>query len=176
MPALETSIDFDVFETNNPRTLAIIDVSTYNLGDSFTNTTIKIKTPGYNIFTTVNFNQKKINVFNSNNLGFTSVSNTSELQNLPDGIYEITLQGDLNADSISITKNYLRVNSLLSKYEKVVLSTDLTCDIDKNLLNSLKEIELIIYGAIVSANKCNIGEATSLYKLASSKLDCLCQN
>lgn len=165
------TLDFTIFNTNNCKTLGVIDTSIYTAAVG--SPILTITRPGFASPVIVNFVPKQVNVLNSNNLLLTSVSSLDDLATLPDGIYCITYSVRNNTGD-PITKNHLRTCKLVQRYENAILNLDILecCDnVRKKKLLQLFEIEFMIESAIASANICNIELAMELYNKAQKLLD-----
>ena len=84
-------VDFQVFETGNPRILSVADYSDWVYAENKPSY-ISIKLPGSTKYKTVSFKKHAVNNFNSHVLGLSCLKGdcTKETYvNLPDGIYTI---------------------------------------------------------------------------------------
>jgi len=84
-----TELSFDIVETNNCKTIGLLDTSYYAEGaEGFV---LQVQPPnGYGLVE-LNYKQNGITVLNSNNLGVTNVSKSKYYQDLPDGLYIIKI-------------------------------------------------------------------------------------
>lgn len=87
----QIKIDFQVFETGNPKIISIADLSTWLYAENKP-AYISIKLPGSKKYKTLSFKKYAVNNFNSHVLGISCLKGdcTEEVYvNLPDGIYTI---------------------------------------------------------------------------------------
>lgn len=119
--AISINIDFQVVPTGDPKYLLVVDTSEWAHIEGKPSI-IEITLPGSKNFITQYFDKGKVNVFNSQNLGFTCYGTTeNDLIDLPDGVYKITVKG--SPDTFNKERYYLRtevtefeLNKLFVKY------------------------------------------------------------
>jgi hypothetical protein len=105
-------IDFEVFETGNPKILSVADTSDWLYAENKPSY-ISIKIPGSSKYKTVSFKKWAVNNFNSHNLGISCLKGdcTKETYvNLPDGIYTIKLLSGY--EDIDREKYYLKTDEI----------------------------------------------------------------
>ena len=167
--AIDTSvvnIDFEVLRTNTCKALRIEDLSHWA---SFVDDTayISILTPGSSVPVTHIFQKEKRNIFNVVNLNLSDVTDYSNLTNLPDGMYTITVErcvGDPN----SVTKYHLQDCSIRCSIVKRLIAVDLTCTpCRKELLKKLQDVLLFLEGAQAQTDRCNVNKAMEYYQRAA---------
>ena len=132
-----------------------------------TDPTLTIEIPGFNTVTGLAFDVSTTNIYNSIDLGI-----SSEVENLPDGMYCISyVPPDLDD---ATDKKILRVEKLMQKFDNAFMRLDIV-ECDKALKTQAKVDLMTIYffiqGAIASANNCAIVEATKLYIKADAMLN-----
>lgn len=167
---MTTSLDFTILETYNCNTLGVVDTSYYSDGQVISNPRIYIYLPGETNPVILGFLPRKVNIYNSNNLGLSNVTSVSDLITIPDGVYKVRYA----FSTFTVEKYFLRTCLLQCKYDSVLLQLDIfDCNETsrKAKLNNLKDIEFIIMSAIASASKCNYSLAASLYDRADKELD-----
>ena len=172
-------LDILVLPTYDKNTLAIKDISTYPDDPPVVeNPTLEIVIPG---FPTVypSFIPEEVNVFNSTDLGITTIGNEEPL---PDGIYCFKYTIDPPLENCA-ERSILRVDQLQEKFDEAFMQLDMMeCDqaIRKQSKVELLTIYFFIQGAIAAANNCANIEATKLYQKAERMLgtvinsDCGC--
>lgn len=168
------ALDILVVPTYSVYTMAVVDASVYSVAPS--SPKIDITVPGFNPITIV-FSPNQLNLYNSTNLGLTSVG-ASTLP-IPDGVYTLKYY----TTTESITKTIMRVDQLQEKFDNAFMKLDMMeCDmaIKKQQKVVLDSIYYFIQGAIAAANNCAIDTANKLYKQADNMLrnfateDCGC--
>ena len=88
MPSfINSQLSFDVVETNNCKTIALADTSSYQDEDAVEGKVLQVQPPNGLDMVETNYLQHGITILNSNGLGITQVSDFIYLQDLPDGIY-----------------------------------------------------------------------------------------
>jgi hypothetical protein len=165
-----TNLDLTLFETNNCRTLGILDSSVYDVATPDAKITVWI--PG-GTSVELTFQPKKVNILNSNTLGMSSVTDPDSLLVLPDGIYKVKYTFKPVA-TYTLEKTFLRACKLQCRFQTALLKLDIfDCNDStrKAKLAKLKEIEFMIMGAIAAANTNNSSLATDLYLRADSELN-----
>ena len=142
-------LDFQVLLNADPKRLFIADSSKW-LHLENKPAIIEIVLPGYDEPVTNYFDKRKINIFNSLNLGINCpnclTDDSAELADLPDGIYHITLKG--SPDSFKTSKYYLRTNLLDLEIDKLFLDNiSLDGYINPNIKEIFDKIKVLKYGA-----------------------------
>jgi len=134
--------------------------------------TLTIEVPGFSTVTGLAFTFDEIVLYNSIDLGI-----STEVENLPDGIYCITFVSD-PSPTPPIEKKIMRVDRLMQKFDEAFMKLDIIeCDraLKKQAQIDLMTIYFFIQGAIASANNCAVVESTKLYIKANSMLDTFLQ-
>lgn len=168
---MDINLDFSYFPTGNTKTLGLIDASHYHTS-TIANPKVFIILPGTTTMSEVVFKPNRINIYNSNNLCLTSVTETQYLIDLPDGIYTVKYTGNIGLENFEIEKNFLRTEVLQQKFESAVMKVyQSQCEFPDKNLDKLKEVEFSIYAAIAFANNCEISKAINCYRLADKSLD-----
>lgn len=159
-------IDFAVIETGDPKYLIIQDLSSWGAIEQ-KKSIIEVKTPGREQLVTYNYNKGSYNNFNSSILYLSSVGVYNDL---PDGLYEITVKGSPSTDFCE-TKMYLKtdkVKAILADYYFEVYLENRT--LDDPQLKKLRELKDNIE---LAKNAVRIGEnalGNNLLKGVYSKL------
>ena len=175
----KTTLDLNVESTHNIKTLAIADMSFY--ANTPSGATLEITPPNFTKVT-IPFHFNEVNVYNSNTLKLSSVIDPDLLGPLPDGIWKLRYSIQ-PASTTFIQRKFFRTNAIECKYQNIFLSVDLFADCStessyclpnsnkyKNKIDKIKEIELMINGAISAANRGEDDYAMMLYKRADSLL------
>lgn len=160
-------IDFNVLEIDNLKTLSIVDVSNWGAIEKEPSI-IEIKLPGARKPITHFFEKNAINNFNSINLEINCVDKCEGfvLNDLPDGIYNITVKG--SPSEYFIEKDYIRLTKIKLELDKKLISADMKgCGCTSPLI----DVEMLLKSAeanIRLGNTCNAKEdylkATKLLK------------
>lgn len=164
-------INFQLIDTKDPKYITIADYSTWGMIENKP-TIVEIILPGYTKPVTQYFKQYQLNAFNSLNLGINCVDSCGnyEKQDLPDGIYEITIKG--SPDTYNLTRKVLRTTLLELELDKVyVEAVSEGFNINKDLMNKLDKVEFLLSSAksnVVYDNSCR---AQELYNEAKSILE-----
>lgn len=171
-PETTTILDFYIEDTHNPLTLGVVDTSFYPTGFSVLNPTFEITPPAFNKATVV-YTKSTVNIYNSNSLNMTCVSDPSLLADLPDGIWTVR-QSISPAIDYNIQRTFIRTVKIEQKLGRAFLKTDITqCNQDMKYeqMKVIDEISFYIQAAIAAANQCNNRLAMDLYQLANKMLD-----
>lgn len=135
-------IDFQLFSSGDPKLLVIVDTSIWSYIEDKT-AIIEITLPESEEVITYNYLKGKNNVFNTSNLYLSSIGVYNDL---PDGIYKITVKG--SPDSFCKHRDVLKTDK--TKLELYTMYTDLGLDvndIDDDTYNKIKDIKLLIEAA-----------------------------
>lgn len=166
-------IDFTVFNREgffDPYTLYIADNSIWlNLEDK--PSVIEIHTPGSKAPIVSYFDKGSINNFNSIGLNLSCPTcDNVELSELPDGIYNITLKA--SPSSFFKNKKHLRTTKARLELAKYLISLNMGCETepDKQLIQSITEISLLLDSAEANVVFDNVQTANDEYQLAKRKL------
>lgn len=162
-------LNITILPTYDKNTLAIKDISIYpDDPPVVTNPQIEIQVPGYDaVF--LNFVPEETNIFNSTDLGITTLGNEEAL---PDGIYCVKYTIDPPLENCA-ERSLLRVDQLQEKFDQVFMQLDMMeCDqaIRKQSKVELFTVYLFIQGAIAAANNCADVESSKLYVKADRML------
>lgn len=171
-PETSPILDFVVVDTHSTLTLGIADTSFYPSGFSVVNPTFEITPPGF-FKSTLIYTQSTVNIFNSNTLSITCVSDVNLLTNLPDGIWTVR-QSIAPAIDHQLQRTFIRTVAIEQKLGKALLKTDITqCGQNMKIeqMKVIDEVSFYIQAAIAAANQCNNKLAMDLYSQANTMLD-----
>jgi len=165
--------DLLMMPTYNPKTMAIGDATIYPAGWNAAVPTIQITPPGYPT-STQSFVPGGIQVYNAYSLGiYTNDMVECNYPELPDGIYKIKYTNN-PANQYFVEKTFFRTYQIEADKDEAFLKLEIMeCDgqIKKQKKQTIDLIEYYINGAIASANKCALKQATELYNKARKMLD-----
>ena len=175
-----TFLDFDILDTHNCGTFAILDISYYSPLAPISGGLIQVLVPGYLNPIELYYTQSGITLLNSNNLGVTNVIGPENYIDLPDGAYVIKMSA---CPDLWTEKIVYRTCKIDCKYDKAILLLNLnqcsTC-YNASLAQKLQTIQLYIQGCNANARVGDINQATILYNVANKMLDdiinCNCWN
>lgn len=160
-----TTLDFDVIEMLDTKTLTVIDKSIY-LCDDPEKPVLEVLIPGNTKPILVPFRPGVANVINSHQLNLSCGDN----YNMPDGVYRLTYR-ICPQDSMYIDKYYLKTDILEYQLDYLLLQIISYKDIDKNLKKAFDNIYLYILSAKAHARAGNIKEASNLYQRAQKEIN-----
>jgi hypothetical protein len=169
MAATTPVLNLTIFDSHNKKLMVLGDSSYYPTGYNIVNPTVIITVPGYGP-KTLEFTERTINIYNSNDLGVTCDVETCDLANLPDGVYTIKY-AIAPAYKWNTTNTFLRVDGIYAEFDEKFLNMQMfTCDgpLKRNQKLQLDEIEYYIQGAISAANRCATDLAIQLYNKANT--------
>lgn len=162
-------IDFAVLESNNPKTLIILDQSYYL--EDIEKPLLQITPPGFTGRIELEYTPNSIIVLNSDSLGLTEDCDYEDLADLPDGVYVIRM-AVCPYDELYAKRCYLKTTRLDCMYENLLLTVDVDCMFDsQKTKNDIVDIDILIRSAKAEANRCNIEAATAKYRAAFKKLE-----
>lgn len=166
-------IDFTVFSKEgffDPYYLNIAD-SSYWIQLQDKPSIIEIQTPGAKAPVVNYFDKDSINKFNSFNLNFNCPTcDNTELIELPDGIYNITLKA--SPSTFFKNKKHLRTTKARIELAKYLISLNMGCESKENkqLTDKVLEISLLLDSAEYNVAFDNLQTANDEYNLAKRKL------
>lgn len=167
------SLNFLVVPTYDKYTMAIMDISTYDV--PAVSPLITITVPSFDPVDVV-FVPNTLNAFTSETLGLTSSGD--DLVPLPDGIYTINYNIDPPATNY-IEKNIMRTDRIQEVFDEAFMKLDMMeCDkaIKTQSKVDLNTIYFLIQGSIASANNCAVIESNKLYLQAVKQLNSFIKN
>lgn len=138
----KVEVDFQLFSTGDPKLLVIMDTSIWSYIEKKP-AIIEITVPGSEKVITYSFLKGKANVFNTSNLYLSPIAVYNDL---PDGVYKITVKG--SPDSFCKHRDVLKTDK--TRLELYELYTSLGLDInqlDEETYKKIKEIKLLIEAA-----------------------------
>lgn len=168
----QINIDFQILTNYNPKYLVIVDTSDWQnlLGKP---AIIEIITPGFSEPVVHYYDQEKVNVFNSVNLGLNCTNcgiKEQDFNDLPDGIYQITVKG--SPSNFQKTRHFLKNDSLRLKLDEAFMKINFSCkDFDKNLMDKIQKIDFLIKGAEAHVRLGNQCEAQDLMFRAEKEIN-----
>lgn len=163
-------IDFDFIKSKNCKTLRIMDLSNWSIYENDA-AYVKITTPG-SLEPIVHIFQKgKYNIFNSNNLNLSDVHDYSDLANLPDGVYTVSVVR-CEDDPKGVTKYFLQDCQIRCQVARKLLAVDLNCNSCKReLLVLIQDVILFLDAAQAQVDQCNPNKAMEYYRKAVQLLN-----
>jgi hypothetical protein len=164
-------VDFTILDTHNPNTIGVMDTSYYPDGFQIVNPTLQIVPPSFPV-ATLPYSPNDLNVFNSNNLNLSCVTDPCLLTPLPDGIWTITITVN-PSNTYTKTRSFIRTAEIQKLFGIAVMKTDIiecTRDMKEQQVVMLDEIWYYIQCSIASANQCNTMLAMNLYQKANQML------
>lgn len=159
-------LDFEVVGTNNPKVLRVVDESEWGILANRP-AVIEVKGPDMESAVSYYLGKNQLNIFTSVTLGYTC--DKYEYENLPDGVYEITIKG--SPSSYTFTRHYLKTDILRLNIDKVWARTNVLCDyVDDDLIEKIKKVEYIVAVAEANMRLGNIETAEELIEKANKLL------
>lgn len=159
-------LDFEVVGTNNPKVLRVVDESEWGILANRP-AVIEVKGPDMESAVSYYLGKNQLNIFTSVTLGYTC--DKYEYENLPDGVYEITIKG--SPSTYTFTRHYLKTDILRLNIDKVWARTNVLCDyVDDDLIEKIKKVEYIVTVAEANMRLGNIETAEELIEKANKLL------
>lgn len=137
----QINVDFQVFETGNPKIISVADTSDWLYAENKPSY-ISIKLPGSKKEKTLSFKKYAVNNFNSHNLGLSCLKGdcTEETYvHTPDGIYTIKLLSGY--EDIEKERYYLKTDAIDLEIAKAL--TLIGFDYSEDLINKRKPYQKI---------------------------------
>lgn len=153
--------------------IAIVDLSTYLTLPTSGNFILQITPPGYPT-RSVTFIPGSVNVYKCADLNIDCPQ--PQCCALPDGIYNVKYSVVVSAQKTEILEqSFIKIDQIKCKFQNCFIKVDMECNctdnVQKSLKKELRNIDLLISGAVAQANECNPSEAYKLYMKADSLLD-----
>lgn len=119
-------IDFQVYDSNDPKQIIILDTSIWSVLEN-KRAIIEIITPGESKAVGFDYTKNGVTILNSYNLGLNCVDcGKVELFDLPDGVYEITVKG--SPDRFNKKRFYLKTTITRSKLDELLIKNYSDCE------------------------------------------------
>lgn len=152
----DIKIDFQVYDSGDPDILMIMDFSNWALIESQP-AVIQITVPGSIKPIMFNFEKGQINAYNSTNLGTscTAGCGEGEVSSLPDGIYEIKLEGSPN--TYFKKRYYLKTDKTRLELDKIIFKLGLNFE-QELVEEKIKGIQLIDFLLMAAKSSTKLGE------------------
>lgn len=172
MPLIGTqsyNIDFYVLESNDPKTIVILDRSNYL--DQPELPLIEVIIPGFTGFVQKEYIPNGLIVLNSDSLDLTEACEYETTADLPDGVYQITMKV-CPYDELYNKKCYLKTTKFYEAYQNILLNFDIadTSYNQDKLKQDIIDLDILIQSAKAEVNRCNVDRGTQKYQTALRKL------
>lgn len=171
MSFFQTKLSFDVMDTNNTKTMGLMDTSQYD--ENASGFTLLILIPGYTEPVELNYYKNGGTILNSNNLKLTNVTSPSLYTELPDGLWTAKISVCPH-ETNWFEKSWYRTKVLECKYYKAFLQLELSLCTNCYNKNKKQKLDLIwtyIQGVHANVVDANYKQATALYSTALDLLD-----
>lgn len=170
---MKTSLSFDILNTYNCATMAIVDTSYYSDNIKVEGRIMQIISPFSLDIIETPYQKNGLTFINSNILGITTNAINELLLPIPDGLYTVKISF-CPYDKYYFEKSFYRICQLECKYHKAILKLDFdkcsSC-FNKSTERDLDKAKRYIDGVIANANNLNFNKATELYNYANKLLD-----
>lgn len=165
-------IDFEVYDSGNPKRLIVLDTSEWgHIKDK--PAIIEVIPPGFDEPAVQYFDKCTANILNSLTLNLNCEGCTDEFQDIPDGLYEITVKG--SPDKFNQTRHYLRTTATQIKLDELFLKVGLECfDKDEDVKRRIEELfklQMLLKSAESNVRLDRNCEAQELLYRVQSKID-----
>ena len=165
------NIDFLILESNDPKTIVLLDRSTYLTTPE--KPRLEVTPPGFTGYIEIPYNINGITILDSDSLLLTANCEYVELADLPDGVW-IIKQKVCPYDELFIKKYYLKTQCLEHLYNSALLKmgeTNIDCDVISGINTMIIEIEILLKTAKLEAARGNVRDATKKYQYASKRIN-----
>lgn len=161
-------LDFEVVGTNNPKVLRVLDESEWGILASRP-AVIEVQGPDMDSAVSYYLSKNQTNIFTSVTLGYNCDGGGYEYNNLPDGVYKITIKG--SPSEYQFTRHYLKTDILRLGIDKVWARTGILCEeVNEDLMEKIKKVEYIVAVAEANMRLGNVGTAEELIDKANKAL------
>lgn len=164
MENTEIKIDFQIYDSRDPKVFIVLDISEW-AHIEIKPAIIEILLPGESIPITHYYTKNAVNILNPSNLGWDCGDCLISEADLPDGIYEVTVKG--SPDKFRKTRKYLRTTKAQLELDTLFIDLSLECYRDdediKSKINKLNEIQLLLRAAEANLRYDNTCVAQDLF-------------
>lgn len=162
-------IDFNILETNNPKIIALLDLSNYLTVPN--KPLLFVTLPGFTGHVEIPYIPRSIITLNSDDLKLTEECDYDDLADLPDGVYQIRM-AVCPYDELHSKKCWLKTTNFDCQFQDILLNYE-NCDcLDQSKLKeTILDVDILIQSAKAEINRCNIDKAVSKYRTALKKLE-----
>lgn len=158
---VDIDLDFQIMQTLDPRVLSIYDISAWGHIQEKASI-VEVLTPASKNPIVLPYTKCAINTFNSVNLHLNCEGCKPELNDLPDGLYEITIKG--SPSYFNKTRYYLRTVKANLELDKLFINLDLIHKKPtKEFIDKLIDIQLLLRASEANVRFENIEEAQQLF-------------
>lgn len=117
--SVKTDLSMEISKDNNPKVIRLFDTSSYGEGEKINNYLIEVLPVNKTSWVTFVISEGFSLVLNSSNLRYHRVSSSTDLVELPDGIYEFKQSYKPNVHTV-VHFYYLRTVKVTSEYLKLL--------------------------------------------------------
>lgn len=161
-------IQFSVLETNNAKTITLLDQSNYLTPPE--KPLLFVTLPGYTGHVELSYIPRSIIVLNSDSLLLTEQCDYEDLADLPDGVYQIRM-AVCPYDELYQKQCYLKTTNLDLRFQNILLTyNQCGCIEERDLKNAIVDIDILVQSAKAEINICNVERAASKYQTALKKI------
>lgn len=163
----KVNLDFFVVDVSDPNYFVVVDNSEWG-GIEAKPAIIEVYVPGFSEPATHYYTKKGQTNFNSLSLNL-NCDICEDLQELPDGIYTITIKG--SPEKYQKTRDYLRTTKLELDIDRMLMRSVDRCDDNKSISESYSLIQTFIRTAKAHLRHGNSCEAFEFYQKAKNKAE-----
>lgn len=164
-------VDFEVIPTHNPKRLWVSDMSSWSVSENQASV-IEITPPGSSISINHAFVKHNLNIFHSINLGLSCLAECAEqeYQNLPDGIWTLTVKSAFTG--LEKTRYYLKEDVFQLELDQIYIRAGLEFDRSKKgFRDDLQDMEFLIRSAHAQVRNGDFFKADRDFTQAQELLD-----
>lgn len=168
-----SQLDIYVDKVLNPKILVVKDASWYNPDVPVTNAVLDLQYPGSTQYVHIPVGRGFSYIINSNTLGITNTTQSSNLTELPDGLYTIRYSICPN-DELFVEYTFLRNVKQLIQYNNLYCALEIERCNKKHYteeLAKLRSIKDLIDAAEYQADCGKYDQSINLYNYAQGQLD-----
>lgn len=164
------NIDFLIVDSNDPKTIVLMDTSTYLEQPELP--VIDVIPPGYTGYIQIPYLPNSTIVLNSDDLKFTDNCEFEYLADLPDGVYQIKMKV-CPYNQLFKKQCFLKDTIFYRNYQTLLLSFDQGCDsYDTDSLKSqMLDLDILVQSAKAEVAMCNVDRGVQKFQAAMSALD-----
>lgn len=164
------NIDFKILDSNDPKTIVLMDTSTYL--DQPELPLIDIIPPGYTGYIQVAYIPGTTIVLNSDDLKLTDNCEYEALADLPDGVYQIKMKV-CPYNQLFKKQCFLKDTIFYRNYQTLLLSFDQGCDgyDTDDLKRKVLDLDILLQSAKAEVSQCNVDRGIQKFQTAVSSLD-----
>lgn len=156
------NIDFQIYDSKDPKYIIVLDTSTWGLIKDKP-AIIEVVTPGFTKPWVQYYDKNAVNYITTKTTGLDCEGCCTELSDLPDGVYKITVKG--SPEKFCYTRYYLKTTLVDAKLDELLVASYTDCDecnIDDDEISKVVMYKNLLEVANASVRRGEISRANKI--------------